>query len=222
MPTAFSRSVRVFIDQNLAPVAQSAALASVARAGVASLVASGNASSRYTTFVDGAAGASEDSVKPSGTIAYVFEYLGDVVSFAIGFLINRSPVRSGKYRDSFFVSVNGRPIAAADFDATLIPIGAEIFIYNSQPYSRKIDVQTVGKRRLTFSVPPGLFADCAQAIRARFGNSVTAQRVYNVDFPGKYSLRQRQMRPAPRAHLILRGVGELVESPGLMIVARKS
>lgn len=220
MPTAFSRSVKVFIDQNLTPKAQSAHLAKTARAGVAELISSGRASPRYEVAVDGRLGASEEQVKPLGTISYTFEYLGDVVSFAIGFLMARSPVLTGAYRDSFFIGVNGQNIPARTFDASQLPVGAEIFIYNKTPYSRKVDVQLIGFRKLSFSVPAGIFDDCRQAVNSRFGNIVSVKRVSNIDFPGKYALRQRQMRPAPRQHLVLRGAGELVESPGLLITLR--
>ena len=218
MPTAFSRSVKVFVDQNLSPSAQSQQLADVAKQGVADLISSGQASPRYERFVDGTEGASEDSVRPLGTIVYIFEYLGDVVSYALGFLTTRSPVRTGRYRDSFFVAVNGRAIPAAAFDAASLDVGSEIIIYNTQPYNRKVDVQIAGNKRLSFSVPAGIWDDCAQSVKSRFGNTVTAKRLSNVDFPGKYTLRQRQMR-TDRPHQVLRGIGEAIQSPGLSITA---
>src|SRR4051812_41346194 len=108
MPTAFSRSVKVFIDQNLAPAAQSAFLANTARKGVAELIATKRAPPRYDRFVDGREGASEDSVKPDGNITYVFEYLNDVIEFSIDYLMKRAPEKTGNYKKNFFLSVDGR------------------------------------------------------------------------------------------------------------------
>lgn len=221
MVNAFALSTRVFIDRALSPKVQSEYLANFAKTDVAKLIASGRASEQYDRYVDGNEGAPEEAVKPNGIIAYIFGGTGKVVVYALGFLIGRSPHLTGRYQDSFVVNVGGDHIPAAEFDPELVPINTDVIIYNKQPYSRKIDVQLVGQKRLHFSTAPNLFADAQQAVRSRFGNSVMAKRLYNVDFPGKYALRQRQMRPKPRQHLIRRGVGELVESPGLLITARQ-
>lgn len=220
MPNAFSRSTKVFIDSSLSPKAQSEFLAKVAKQGVADLIATKRAPPRYDRFVDGKKDAPEETVKPSGTISYVFEYLNDVIAFSIGYLRTRSPVRKGKYRDSFYVSVNGKAILATDFEGTDIGTSSEIIIYNSQPYARKVDVQLVGYKKLHFSTPADMFPECVQAVKSRFGNLVNVSRIRNVSFPGKYTLRRRQMRPRPRQHLVLRHVGEPVETPGMVITLR--
>jgi hypothetical protein len=210
MASAFRQATRVFIDQQLSPAARSARLADAAKAGVAELVASGRASPYYRRFVDGQEGAQESSVKPNGgVILYQFSYVAETVAFAIAFLRGRSPVGSGRYRDGFVVSVDGRPIPAAQLQPRSIPLDAEIIIYNPLPYSRKIDVQFAGKRKLRFSVPPNIFDDCARAIRARYGNTATAKRVYSVTFPGQYIRKTGKGRT--------RGAGSPVQSPAIII-----
>lgn len=205
MPATFSSTTLTkLVQDGLAPAVQSKILADFARAGVAELIASGRASPKYKRFVNGTEGLLEDAVKPDGTIAYRFGYMGEVAVFALEFLKARSPVRSGKYRDSFIVAVNGRPISQANFAPDSVPNDAELYIYNSQPYSRKVDVQLVGKKPLKFSVPPRLFEDAAAAVRGRFGNLVTAQRLYTLDFSGKKVTKKGRKVEYPALKIALR------------------
>lgn len=180
-----TRIVSVAVEQGASPQVRSATLAAAARAGVAELIRSGQAAPKYTRFVDGTEGASEDQVRPDGTIAYRFSYMGEVVQFALDTIRERSPVGTGRYRDSFMVSVNGRPIKAMSVNPEHVPDDAEIFIYNTQPYSRKLDVQVAGGRKLRISVSPGMFDDTARAVNARFGNYIRASRRYTLQFPGQ-------------------------------------
>ena len=88
-----TRLVTVMVAQGISPEARSKVLAAAARDGVAELIQTGAASPKFVRFVDGVQGASEDAVRPDGTIAYRFSYLGEVVAFAVAFLQARSPVR---------------------------------------------------------------------------------------------------------------------------------
>ncbi len=206
MASAFRQATTVFIAAELSPAGRSARLADAARAGLADLIASGRASSSYRRFVDGREGAQESTVQPDGgVILYQFSYIAETVSFALSFLQARSPSRSGRFRNSFVVSVNGRPIPATELQPSSIPLDAEIMIYNAQPYSRKVDVQLVGTHPLRFSAPPGLFDDAARAIRRQFGNTATAKRINSVSVPGQYVRRSG------------RGAGQRTASPALVI-----
>lgn len=214
---AFRLIAKQMIAAELSPAARSAKLAEFARQGVAGLVASGRASPTYCRFVDGAEGAQESAVRPNGLIEYQFSYIADVVLFALVFLRARSPVgpgapksreAPGPFRDAFMVGVDGRPVPAASFQPRSVPLNAEIIIYNRQPYSRKIDVQLVGRKSLHFSVPPGLFDDCVRAVRRRYGNTVTAKRVYNIEHPGKWMRRRGKLK------------GQKIQSPAIIIAQR--
>lgn len=196
---------KIFVDEELGPAARSARLAQAAREGVANLIREGRASPNYRRFVDGQEGAQEATVKPDGVIVYEFSYIAEVIIFALAFLRARSPVASGRFRESFVVSIDGRPIPAAAFNPRSVPLAAEVIIYNSQPYGRKIDVQIVGGKPLRFSVPAGLYADAVRAIRRQFGNAMTAERLYSINHPGQYILRRGKKR------------GQRVQSPALVI-----
>lgn len=227
----FQRQLSLFIDRTLSPAAQSRRLAEAARRERDALIAAGRASPSYRWWVDGREGAPEESVAAAGDgrIVYRFSSLGAVITFALETLIERSPPRSstpinqktGKtahYRDGFYVGVNGRFIPAAVFQPTSVPPGAEIVIGNTQPYSRKVDVQLVGTRKLSFSVPAGLFDDAAKAIATRYGDFVTVHRVYTMQFPGQYLLRAEQVTNKGRSR---RRMGKPVESPALIIKSRR-
>lgn len=205
--SVFRLATKVFVDKELSVEARSARLAAAARAGVADLISTGRASPNYRRFVDGREGAQEETVNGrDGVILYEFSYIAETVAFALAFLRGRSP-RSGSakkdprypnaYRDCFVVAVDGRPIPAASLNPRSIPLNAEIMIYNSQPYSRRVDVQFDGKKSLKFNVPPGLFDDAARAVRARFGNTATAKRLYSVTFPGGYVRKTGQRTDSP-------------------------
>lgn len=216
MPTTVRQQVQVFVDAALSPAARAAQLAAVAKQGVADLIASGQASPRFQRFVDGRADAPEESVDGRhGVILYQFSSVADATAAALDFLRARAPARSGDYRNSFYVAVDGRFIPARMFRMDSVPPSAEIVIGNTEPYSRKVDVQLVGSKPLRFSVPPGLFDDAARDLRRRFGNTVTVKRVYSMNFPGQYRLRQTTHRAG--SHRVARKAGTLVESPALII-----
>jgi hypothetical protein len=64
------------------------------------------------------------------------------------------------------------------------------WIYNKQPYGRRVDTQYVGLKKLRFRTPPGLYEDAVTAIRARFGHFVTAYRRYTITIPDQYIIKR--------------------------------
>lgn len=214
---AFRETLRVFADANLSPAALSARLEAVAIEARTEAVASGDAPPRWATFVDGRPADDESGALRS--IEYQYNALPDVVTFALAFLRARSPADSGRYRDSFYIGIDGRFVTGAQVEPESIPHTAEIVIGNTQPYSRKIDIQMNGTRVLHFSVPPGLFDDAVSAVKGRFGNILgTVKRVYDIDFPGKYRLHHHQRRhTGKRAGQIVRAAGAYTQSPALVI-----
>lgn len=218
------RRIQVSLNTTLSPAARSKHLAAFARRELRNLIQSGRASDAYTRVVDGRRDVSEDAVRGDGrgVITYYFSYTTEATMFAIAYLQRRSPVRSGRFRRGFIVSVNGRMIPAGSFNPRSAPSDAEIIITNTEPYNRKVDVQQVGGRTLHFNVPPKMYEDCARAVNRRFGNTIRATRYYDIDFSGKYRLRARQVRKSGRyAGRVVRAKGDYVQSPGLIIAIRK-
>ena len=184
--TAFRQRISVLVDRNLSQAAISARLAATARKALADLIGSERASSSYRRFVDGVEGTSEDVARQR--IRYEFSSLGNAAQFALNQLKARSPVRSGRYRDSFFVAVDGRAIPERNFVPRGVPSDAEVFVYNTQPYSRRLDVQLDGRKPLNISVPADFFDATAAVINRQFA-SIKAERLYTLSVPGAYMLR---------------------------------
>lgn len=217
---AFSQRLKAYVDANLSPAARSKRLATLARQARDELIRDRRASTTYETIVDGRKGASEDQVRGTGggTIVYAFSYGAEAAVYALTFLRARSPVRSGKFRESFWVSVDGRYIPPGRFSAASVPPGAEIIIGNTEPYNRKVDVQLAGNRRLRFSVPAGLYDDAARAINRQFRGVITCKRVYTVKFPGQYVVKVRPPPdPKPKTWRRNGNTKGRVQSPALVI-----
>lgn len=141
-------------------------------------------------------------------------------------------ITSGKQKGRFTFSTapapaplsGGRFVPMAQFNPQKVTADvAEIVIGNTQPYSRKVDIQIVGGRKLSFSVPPGLFDDCVKAIKARFDDIVEVKRIYTINFPGQYRLKRTQLRKKGRhAGKVGRAAGSPVESPAIVITPRRT
>jgi hypothetical protein len=163
-------------------------VAKEARAARDALIASGRFPRAFTVFVNGVRDAREETISPTGAIVYDGQVLGPAIAFALGFLAQRSPKLSGDYGRSFMIAVSrggadGRPIPMAAFRPEAVSAEATgAFIYSPLPYSRKVDVQLVGSRKLRFSAPPGLYDDAARAVRSRYP-TLNASRLYTVRHP---------------------------------------
>lgn len=208
MSGSYIRQVEVFIANGASPEAAARALAKAAKEGTAELIASGRAPPRFTRYVDGKRDAAAESVKPGGVIVDVFDRMADVISLALGYLRQRAPTGGG-FRESFLLGLDGKMVRAAQFNPRTLGVVSEVYITNAEPWNRLVDVQMAGGKPVRFSVPAEMYLDCAKAISRRFGNSVSADREYNIDFPGKYRLLT-----GPRQ-------GKPVQSPGLVIRARR-
>jgi hypothetical protein len=190
-PQAFARELQIatagLTTQEIAKL-----LAQTARQELSDAQASGEAPASFVRYVNGREGVPEEQVNPPGPILYAFSWLSEVAEYALAYAEERSPVKSGRFKKSWFALVNGAPA----IDMAEIPPDAELIITNDQPYSRKIEV---GHMRM--SVPPGIVQDLRQAVMRRFGNSVTAQ-VRFIPLAGGYTLKRasrRKDRTAGRA-----------------------
>lgn len=209
----------VYIDRNLSPAARSARLAGHARTALAETIRSGRAGPNYTRLVDGLAGRDESQVRGDGggRIQYQFVYLDVAVARALDFLRQRAPIGtdvnrpdSRKFRDSFFVGVDGRFIRAADFrPETIPPTVFEVSIGNTAPDNRRADEQhkMTGDTQLTYSVPAAMYVDASRLLRREFP-TLKAKRVYSIRFTGQYILRRGGKAGSP------------TQSPALIVSTR--
>jgi hypothetical protein len=125
----------------------------------------------FTRFVDGRQGAAEEAVKANGVILYQYPRLDVVAQFAMETLFDLSPVRSGEYRMSHTLFLNG--VAVANL-AGWNP-GDEVSITNLVPYSRKIEVGN-----MTMRVPGSsrVYQQARRVIMSRYGNVAGIEFTY--------------------------------------------
>lgn len=186
-------------SQAIAPL-----LAQAARQTLAEVQAEGIAPQNYIRAVNGHVGASEDEVIPPGPIFYQFNWLPEIAEYALGFAEARSPVKSGRFKNSWFAMVNGS-LMQGGFGT--IPVDAELIVTNDQPYARKIEVG-----HMKMSVPPGVVQDTRQAVMRRFGNVVNAS-VKFISLEGAYTLRTKSGRKDRKA-------GHQLTYPALLVTQR--
>lgn len=157
-----------------------------------SAIQQGRASPVYLTKVDGRRNAAEETVQlAGGTITYVFSQLAQAANWALDECRKRSPVRSGAFRKSWAILVNEKLWNAAP---ATIPMGAEVWIVNTMPYARKIEV---GGQKI--KVDPKIVEAVGKAVNGRF-QGVKAQRLFKPLKGG----RDARGGPVP---YILKGAG---------------
>jgi len=154
-------------------------LAALAKTSLAEVIQSGEGSSRYDRFVNGRLDVPEEQVRPPGPILYQFHWWNEIIEETLKFLFERAPVKTGRYRESFVVMVNGSRVE----DVSAITVSSSVLVVNTQPYARKIEV---GHMRM--SVPDGVVEDGVRHVRRRFGNVVEAKGTM-VPLPGGYILK---------------------------------
>jgi len=191
----FDRDISAALLEDLGAPGLGDDLARFARAGLADYLRTLEDKPGVTRIVNGRIGADEDSVILPGPIVYSFSWWAQILEYALAFLHARSPSKSGDYRAGFFVLADGREVQPPQFGR--IAAGAEVIIGNDRPYSRKLDVQMSGGRSIRVSVPPGIFADGASAIRAKFVDLVTVKRFYTISYRGQYTLKTGPKRGKP-------------------------
>jgi len=172
-------------------------------------ISAGEASAHYETFVNYEEGRSEEQVKPPGPIIYVFDYGIEIAQFALELARALSPVRSGAYRDAWFLLDES---GAQTTPENLTP-GAPFTITNDKPYARKIEVGA-----MKVSVPPGIVERLRKGVLGRYGNSVSA-KVKFIKLEGGYVLKRhgtggRQRRRDERA------AGTAINYPALVVAPR--
>lgn len=186
--TAFESVIRLQLERYGPEEARRRHIA-VARSRLADFLAQQTTRPMVSIETDGHPAASEEAVKPFGVIVYRFNRMREIVRFALGEAERLSPVRSGRYKRSWFVMA-----ANARIGLDAIPPGVPITLTNDQPYARKINVGAKGFERY---VPPGIVEKVRQLVLKRYKLIVDAE----IDFlqlAGGYTLRQSSGRGKAR------------------------
>lgn len=179
---AFERSALLQLSAALKPEEQGKRFAAFARQQLSAAQAQDARVLGFTpeheTFVDGRAGANEDSVRMPGTILYRFILAEEVLVYISELLVQNSPVRTGRYSASHVLYA----------DSVEVPIGqrappaSEYIFTNAQPYARKIE------RGLSPQAPEGVFEAVAALAAARYGNVALIKFTYQSPMGGQSAL----------------------------------
>lgn len=159
------RDIALILSEDLSPAAQSAALAAFAAEALAEAEAQNAAVlgrvPAHDTYVDGVATNQLEAVRPTGTIQFEFELLGEALIWIAEQLVQHAPFRSGRFTASFALFVDGEEVDIGQPP----PVGSEFVFLNTQPYARKIE------RGQSPQAPDGVFEAVAMMAARRFGNS---------------------------------------------------
>ena len=158
----------------------------IARAGLADFMGRQPVRPMVRIETDNRPATSEGQVKPFGLIVYRFDRMREVASFALREAEEYSPVRSGRYKRSWFLMHGTQKIGLDE-----IPASATIILTNDQPYSRKINVGAKGFEE--YMVPSGIVERVRQKVRQRYGSVVTAS-VQFIQFPGGGHVLTKSLR----------------------------
>jgi hypothetical protein len=117
-----------------------------------------------TTFVDGRAGASLESVRPDGVIVTEFELILDVLIYISNLLDQFSPVKTGRYKRSHILLADNVEIDVHTPSlAPQVAVADEYIFVNTQPYARKIEHGSSQQS------PRGVYEAVSLVARRRYG-----------------------------------------------------
>lgn len=155
---AFDREIK-FVTEGISQEAITRELAQFARRELKKAISEG-ASPVYDLYVNGRPASSEFEVDAPGPIVYEFALWEPVITLALSELQKRAPHKSGRFRNSFIVIVDGVVVSPmAD-----IPARSEVIITNFQPYVRKAEGGVLGVPRRQ------IFDGTKRVLASRFGN----------------------------------------------------
>lgn len=147
--------------------------------------------------VDGRLGAPLSSVKlDGGVIVADWAVIGDVLAWIGRTLQDRSPVVSGRYRDSHTLFVDDAEVPIGGD----VPPAAQYVFLNPVPYAHKIEIgKTKSGRDFVVSVPNRIYERTADDAKARFGNAANIRFSYRAPLAGALLKYMPVRGPASRA-----------------------
>lgn len=193
MPKPVQLQVKVFLDA-ISPQENQKWFVTVAKITRDELIEEGRAGKTYSTIVDGSR--STPLERAVSHITFQWQYLHEATLFALEELKKRA--KYDQFTGSFWVSPDDTYYAPGQIPDSKIMQGArEVVIGNTEAWDRKLDVQLMGSKPIRYQVAPGLYNDVARKIKARFGDSIIAKRVFDYNFPDKYQPKKSQNFQSP-------------------------
>ncbi len=203
--TPFAETIKVLVDSRLSPQARSLRVAAFAKDRIAQADATNaqalGAVPPKTVTVDGREGAPLESVNPDhGIIIAEWKLALDVIVWIGRTLKDRSPVLSGRYRDSHTLYADS---VEADWDKP--PLAQEYTFLNPLPYARKIEIgKTESGRDFVIQVENRIYERTADDAQARFGNIAKIRFTYQAAIGGYIAKRHGKDDRVPAIVVTLR------------------
>lgn len=114
----------------------------------------------HSTTVDQSRGASIETAKADSTIVFEFQLIETALAQIGELLVRHSPVRSGRFQQSFILFADGVAV-----EPGTVPAAADEYVFlSSMPYARKIE------RGLSPQAPEGVADVVAALAKRRWGN----------------------------------------------------
>lgn len=158
-----------------------------------------------------------------GPIVAIFDSRRRIALEALDFLRDASPVRSGRYRNSHMILLNGTQVA--DLPASLKATD-RIVIVNPVPYARRIEIgKTEAGRDFVLSVPNRIYERVAKnklmpkyrnVAKIRFGYlELTGAETIKGKLGASYAVKTKAGRTVQRKRR--QQVGKAVQAPAIFI-----
>ena len=197
----FGKTIKM-ATRNLEPAVVQASLAKFARRKLGEVIASGEGSPNYETYVNGRRDAREETVTLPGPIVYQFIWWRPIITFAMELLREGSPrgrgAKTERYFEAWRVMVDGAYVSEADWGS--IGTDKEIFLVNIKPYHRIIETGHTKTK-----LPHRLVYRTRSAISRRY-TEVVSSKYTMARIPNPYILKGRfrmGSRPMSRKKLRL-------------------
>lgn len=189
--------IKIFISDLLSPAAQSAAFAAFAEGELEDAEATDTAALGYTpthtTFVDGTESNNLDSVRPDGTISFVFNLIDDVFAWVYDQLETHAPYKSGEFRQSIRLYADGNEVDPNDE----VPPASQYVFLSNVAYARKIE-GAAGRKPESSQAPDGIFQVVATMASQRF--SKEAKISFHYVSPADGGIVDWAQTPSAREH----------------------
>lgn len=169
--------IKIFISDLLSPAAQSAAFADFAEEAMEEAEAEDAAALGYTpthtTFVDGVESNNLASVRPDGTISFVFNLIDDVFAWVYDQLETHAPFKTGHFRQSIRLYADGTEVDPNDE----VPPASQYVFLSNVAYARKIE-GGAGRKPESSQAPDGVFQVVATMASQRFSKEAKIAFAY--------------------------------------------
>jgi hypothetical protein len=203
--TPLENTIKLLLDSRLSPKARSKRVADFASVRIAAADEQNRralgAVPPKTITVDGKQGAPLESVNPDhGIIIAEWALVGEVLQWIGERLRERSPVVSGRYRNTHKLYADNQEV-----DWNKPPLAAEYIFLNPLAYSRKLEVgKTESGRDFLVSVPNRIYERTAKDAQSRFGNIAKVRFIYSAAVGGSIAKRHAKTDRVPAILVTLR------------------